>query len=416
MSEPAAVTTTVQHTGPETTQESVDVASDRVVTGRILEQSARAENPWLGLLGSESARHRPGPSPPAGPRSAAAPVAADQQPHTGGCPPSAGSVPDTRVPPPGTSTAAGRPGPSPGQPRPAVPAPKPVQHQFTALERTGPQIPVTHDVGGHRVLTIRGHQLDPEAQVFVPASQGAATDELLDSPDVIEGLLAGVDDSAESVSRDVPPPPPCLCHNLPRGSCPEFVERFVNLVVEVRSFNAPNMDGARREVEDRQIDPEPWDKILATYFDKKELVAALRYGWDFSLAPDPNPADSQSNLPSALEYPDHVDEYVRTELAYGALVGPLPEDLPWPVFRSPLGTVAKPRCPEKRRTITDCSQRGRGINGWIRHDFHRGRYVKTCLPGTEEIVVAIRRVRLLSLIHLSAPTSLRRLADAGVCV
>ena len=40
-------------------------------------------------------------------------------------------------------------------------------------------------------------------------------------------------------------PPPCACHNLPKGSCPTFKKNFVDQIQLCRSFNLPNMDGAR---------------------------------------------------------------------------------------------------------------------------------------------------------------------------
>ena len=167
----------------------------------------------------------------------------------------------------------------------------------------------------------------------------------------------------------------------------------MDTITKVLEWGVPNMDGARIELSKyRCIDPTEWERLLEGYFDRDELVSGLRFGWDFSLAPDPDPRDAPANLPSATEFPDSVDEYVATELSFGALVGPLPPDLPFRVWRNPLGSV--PKVPPKRRTITDCSQRGAGINSWIRHDWHRGKYVETNLPGTTHICAAIRRTRL----------------------
>ena len=140
------------------------------------------------------------------------------------------------------------------------------------------------------------------------------------------------------------------------------------------------MDGARIPLPRRQIEPGPWNELLDGYFDRQELVNALTYGWDLSFTSDPKPKDAEFNLPSAYEHPDAVDAYVETELSHAALIGPLPADLPFPVFRSPLGVVPKP--PAGWRTITDCSQRGLGINNWISADEHRGKLCKIHLPGT----------------------------------
>ena len=152
------------------------------------------------------------------------------------------------------------------------------------------------------------------------------------------------------------------------------------------------MDGARIPLTHQPIAPGPWASLLRGYFDRQELVDGLTFGWDLSFLPDPAPRDAVANLPSAYENAAAVDAYVATELAYGSLVGPLPPDLPFPVFRSPFGTVPKP--PAGWRTITDCSQRGEGINTWIPADVHRGKSAKIHLPGTPHICRAIRIIQL----------------------
>ena len=312
-------------------------------------------------------------------------------------PPAAGAPTPRRVsarwssPPPATAATPSRPPANQTSPEPEA------RRQFGALQKSAPQLPVTVEVGGEKLTCHPGRPLNPEARAFQPCGPFLEVDDSIDlSPDILESLLADIDDHDDAAVDAAPPPPPCACHDLPKGSCPDFISRFLDLVTEVRDSGVPNMDGVRREIppEDRQINPEVWGVLLANYFDRDELLAGLQFGWDFSLADSPLPADAEENLPSANQYPGHVDEYVATELAYGTLVGPIPTPAPWPVFRSPLGTVEKPRCPGKRRTITDCSQRGAGVNSWIRHDYHRGRVVQTRLPGTEHIVAAIKKTRL----------------------
>lgn len=231
--------------------------------------------------------------------------------------------------------------------------------------------------------------------MFTPlVAQGSLEDDLASSPDVLGVLLASVDAGDQTDIPANPAPGPCSCHSLPAGSCPAFIDRFIKVVVEVLAHDCPNMDGAKILLPGRQIDPEPWQRLLGSYFDKDELVRALLFGWDFSLLPDPKPKDAPANLASAEQHSDHISAYIKAELAHGSIVGPLPANLPFEVFRNPLGTVPKPRCPEKRRTITDCSQNGLGINTWIPHDHHRGRPVKTALPGTKDIISAIQRTKL----------------------
>ena len=148
---------------------------------------------------------------------------------------------------------------------PATQVPPAVQPEavrcFSVLDKSAPQVPVTVEVGGNKFTSHPGRLLNPEAAVFKPSSPFATVDEddLL-TTDVLETLLAGVDDRDDAAVDPPPTPPPCDCHELPKGSCPGFIERFLDLVAEVRNSGVPNMDGVRREIpaEDRQINPEVW--------------------------------------------------------------------------------------------------------------------------------------------------------------
>ncbi len=63
-----------------------------------------------------------------------------------------------------------------------------------------------------------------------------------------------------------------------------------------------DIHGAHIELAHRCVDPSEWERLLVGYYDQEELVRALRFGWDFSLLPDPDPRDAPTNLPSALEF------------------------------------------------------------------------------------------------------------------
>lgn len=132
---------------------------------------------------------------------------------------------------------------------------------------------------------------------------------------------------------------------------------------------------------------------LGNYFDRAELLSAYTYGWDLSFLSPPAPRNATFNLPSAAEAESDVDKYVATELAHGALIGPVnPAALPFPISHNPLGTVPKAGS-STRRTIVDCSQAGRGINAYIPSDFHRGSPWKLTLPTTDTIIRSIQRTR-----------------------
>ena len=91
--------------------------------------------------------------------------------------------------------------------------------------------------------------------------------------------------------------------------------------------------------------------------------------------------------------PQDVDAYIKSELEHAAILGPFREgQLPFKVFRSPLGTA--PKIPV-RRTITDCSQISDGINSFISAHDHRGKTWKISLPTTHTIVELIKENRSL---------------------
>ena len=295
----------------------------------------------------------------------------------------------------GQASAVDPPPAKPGSVVSRQPEGRLAQHEIHGtLQRPAEQVPVRFEANGLVVEKGTNKPLDPLAPVFVPLSElGGLEDDLAACPELLEDMLEATRPGEPLSSQDQPPPKPCSCHQLAVGSCPTFIDKFVQTVSQVLQHNKPNMDGAKVVLQHQQINPEPWEKILGTYFDKRDLVNSLLYGWDFSLLENPAPLDATRNLPSAFEFPEHVEAYLVSELQYGAIVGPLPSNLPFQVYRNPLGTVPKPNCPDKRRVITDCSQRGRGINSWIPHNRHRGKVVDIFLPGTAQIVAAIKRTR-----------------------
>ena len=190
-------------------------------------------------------------------------------------------------------------------------------------------------------------------------------------------------------------PDPCSCHNLPLGSCKNVIEQFVHMVQDIRDVPGipANMDGLRIPLPRPSFPIHAWKFALQGYFDASEIWATMEFGWDFSFLEDPSPKDATKNLASAAAAVEDVGVYIKTELAHAALLGPFREgQLPFDVFRSPIGTV--PKIPV-RRTITDCSQQGAGINSFISAHDHRGQVWKISLPTTETIVGLINENRAL---------------------
>ena len=74
--------------------------------------------------------------------------------------------------------------------------------------------------------------------------------------------------------------------------------------------------------------------------------------------------------------------------------GPLAEQLPFPVYISPLGSVEKPGSKTVRRVIVDSSfPKGRGLNSYIPKHFYRGKVVRVKLPNIDTIVQMVRNAK-----------------------
>ena len=193
--------------------------------------------------------------------------------------------------------------------------------------------------------------------------------------------------------QDSAVPLPCSCHSRPIGSCPDVIQDFFQTVIALRNVpGAPaNMDSLRIPLPRPSFPIHAWRLALQGYHDAEEILSFMEYGWDFSFLAPPDPKDATRNLASASIAPQDVDSYIKAELSHGALLGPFHDnDIPFRVYRSPLGTA--PKVPV-RRTITDCSQLGLGINQYISAHEHRGKNWKIFLPTTKTIVDLIKRNR-----------------------
>ena len=80
------------------------------------------------------------------------------------------------------------------------------------------------------------------------------------------------------------PYPPCDCHNLPRGSCPEFKEYHVDRISRglEKTGLTPNMDGLREPLKFPSFPVDVWRWALDGYFDGAAICDSFYYGWDLS--------------------------------------------------------------------------------------------------------------------------------------
>lgn len=116
-------------------------------------------------------------------------------------------------------------------------------------------------------------------------------------------------------------------------------------------WDLPNAVGAQLTVPS-QLNIHAWDYYLDGYHDA-DVVKYLRFGWPISYTAKQLPKSTPVNHPSANNYEEHIQHYLKTELGYQSIAGPFQVNpLSDPLVCSPLQTVPK-RGSSKRRVVMD---------------------------------------------------------------
>ena len=146
----------------------------------------------------------------------------------------------------------------------------------------------------------------------------------------------------------------------------------------------PNAFGARLPVI-TQLNISAWEFYLQSYHDA-HVVDFLRFGWPVSYTAENLPTSSSSNHPSAVDFADHVEHYINTELGYHAIAGPFSTNpLHQPLICSPLQTVPK-RGSNQRRVVMDLSYPPQlSVNSGITASSYLNEPYKLRLPGIDRL-------------------------------
>lgn len=131
--------------------------------------------------------------------------------------------------------------------------------------------------------------------------------------------------------------------------------------------------------------------LLLNYHDN-QIVHFLAYGWPLGYLADTKPTSVDKNHPSALAYPQHVDDFLATELQHKAILGPL-DDIPFTPWTriSPLMTRPK-KDSGKRRVIVDLSYPdGHAVNSGIDIADYLGSDISYTLPTISDLVAKLQQ-------------------------
>ena len=104
------------------------------------------------------------------------------------------------------------------------------------------------------------------------------------------------------------------------------------------------------------------------------------------------------NHSSALKFPDHVQNYIETEMKYGAIIGPF-ENFPFQCHVSPFLTRDKPNS-SNRRVILDLSfPPGKSVNDGVYKDVYLDTYLELNYPSVDTVVNCLKALDTEALLY-----------------
>lgn len=179
---------------------------------------------------------------------------------------------------------------------------------------------------------------------------------------------------------------PCI-NPVVRDIFPEFARVYE----QIKNCCVPNFLGARIEVKSGLI-LSAWHENLLGYHDA-EIFHYLRYGWPLGYNMKTPPQSVDKNHQSAVNFEQHIREFIKTELEFKALTGPFDSRpfLPWTRV-SPMMTRIKKDSP-LRRVIVDLSfPVGQSVNSGINTASVLGKDITYTLPTILDLVNRLKLV------------------------
>ena len=160
----------------------------------------------------------------------------------------------------------------------------------------------------------------------------------------------------------------------------------------VRASQVPNFLGFQINIRS-QLNVEAWEEVLQDYWDK-QLLFLIRYGFplDFDSKLEADLQHSGKNHPSAIQFPSHVDTYLKEESEFKAILGPFKDPPISPLHISPFLTREK-QGSQNRRVIIDLSfPKGHAVNSNISKDVYLGTPFLLTLPSIDTITNKVRQL------------------------
>ena len=146
----------------------------------------------------------------------------------------------------------------------------------------------------------------------------------------------------------------------------DSIEKLIKTADTILSTGVPNYQEARIPIESG-LNVQAWERYFHDYADKR-LLQYIRFGFPLSLIDSHELCNKEAiNHFSAIQYPDHVLEYLNKEKALGALLGPVNHPIHDQYHCSPL--LTRPKDTNKRHVILNLSHPyGNSVNDHVDKD------------------------------------------------
>ena len=164
----------------------------------------------------------------------------------------------------------------------------------------------------------------------------------------------------------------------------------------IRKSAMPNFMGARIPVDD-QFNISAWKSNLAGYWDK-QIVDLLQYSFPLDFDRSRSLSSTYENHASAVKFPDHVNNYITTEIEYGAVLGPF-HKYPFPCHVSPFLTREKPNSVNRCVILDLCFPVGQSVNDGVSKDKYLNVYFELNYPSVDSIVNSLKSMGPNALIY-----------------
>ncbi len=157
------------------------------------------------------------------------------------------------------------------------------------------------------------------------------------------------------------------------------LHELFDIYEEVKESAVYNFKGVNRKLL-HKLNVDRWESYSSLIKDE-DVISHIKCGFPVDYQAPTIPVPASSNHASALWFPDAIDEYIRTEVAEGALFGPFKvPPFQW-VALSPLMTREK-RGKDTRRVIMDLSfPKGASVNSGVDKETYLGKKFKLRLPS-----------------------------------